>query len=112
MKSEMKGMLLENLVLDELLVWRETATPNPEILYWRTTGGREVDFIIERGDTLTPIEVKASTKPKLADTAGLNAFLDEYPHKTKHGILVHMGTRTERLTPRIWAIPLNVILGV
>lgn len=111
-KSEMEGMLLENLVLNELLVWRETATPNPEILYWRTAGGREVDFIIERGETLTPIEVKASVKPKLADIAGLNAFLDEYPQNTKHGILIHMGPRTERLTSRIWAISLNGILGL
>lgn len=111
-KNEMEGVLLENIVLNELLVWRETATPNPEILYWRTVGGREVDFIIECGDTLTPVEVKASVKPKLADTAGLNAFLDEYPKNTKHGILIHMGPRTERLTPRIWAISLNRILGL
>lgn len=111
-KHEMGGVLLENLVLNELLAWRETATPNPEILYWRTAGGREVDFIVECGGTLTPMEVKASAKPKLADIAGLNAFLDEYPKNTKHGLLIHTGPQTERLTARIWAIPLNRLLSV
>jgi len=111
-RSEMQGMLLENLVLNELLAWQGTTMPNAEILYWRTTGGREVDFVIEHGDILTPIEVKASVKPKLADTAGLHVFLEENSHKARHGILIHMGLQVERLTPKIWAIPLRMILGV
>jgi predicted AAA+ superfamily ATPase len=110
-KNEMEGMFLENLVMNELLVWRETATPNPEILYWRTSAGQEVDFVIECSGKLTPIEVKASLKPKLADIAGLSAFFDEYPDNSRPGILIHLGSRTERLTSKIWAIPLHRILG-
>jgi predicted AAA+ superfamily ATPase len=110
-ENEMEGMFLENLVLNELLAWRETATPNPEILYWRTGGGREVDFVIEWRGGLTPLEVKASVKPRLGDVVGLNAFLDEYPKNATHGVLIHLGPRTERLTSRIWAIPLRRIIG-
>jgi hypothetical protein len=109
--SDMAGFILENLVLGDLLVWRETLTPSPEVLYWRTTTGKEVDFVIEREGSLMPIEVKAAGRPRLDDTEGLNAFLDEYPDAARHGILIHTGDVIERLSPRIWAVPLSLALG-
>lgn len=110
--SDMAGFILENLVLNDLLAWRETQTPRPEVLYWRTTTGKEVDFVIEREGRLMPVEIKTAVRPRLADTDGLNTFLDEYPDHAPHGILIHTGDTVERLTPRIWAIPLAVALGV
>jgi len=111
-ESDMAGCILENVVLSDLLAWRETLTPAPEVLYWRTTAGKEVDFVIEHEGGLTPVEVKTSKRPHLADTAGLNAFLDEYPGAAAHGLLVHTGDEFARMTPRIWAIPLALALGV
>ena len=110
--SDMAGFILENLVLADLLAWRETQTPSPEVLYWRTTTGKETDFVIEREGRLTPIEVKTASRPRLADTDGLNAFLDEYPDAASHGLLIHAGDTVERLSPRIWAVPLSLALGV
>jgi hypothetical protein len=109
--SDMAGFILENLVLGALLVWRETQTPAPEVLYWRTATGQEVGFVVEREGRLTPIEVKTASRPRLDDTEGLNAFLDEYPDAATHGILIHAGETVERLSPRIWAIPLSLALG-
>ena len=109
--SDLAGSMLENLVLVALLAWRETQTPGPEVLYWRTVAGRKVDFVIELEGRLTPIEVKTSSRPRLDDTHGLNAFLDEYPDSAAHGILIYAGDTVERLTPRIWAIPLSLALG-
>jgi uncharacterized protein len=48
--AEPGGAHLENLVLTDLLAWRETRTTPPEILYWRTASGEEVDFVIELGN--------------------------------------------------------------
>jgi hypothetical protein len=110
--SDLAGFILENLVLADLLAWRETLTPAPEVLYWRTTTGKEVDFVIEREGLLMPVEVKAAGRPRLSDTSGLNAFLDEYPESAPHGLLLHTGDAVEALSPRIWAIPLSVALGI
>jgi len=110
--SDMAGFMLENVVLGDLLAWRETLTPAPEVLYWRTTTGKEVDFVIESEGRLTPIEVKAAARPRLGDTAGLNAFLDEYPDAAAHGLLIHAGEEFGPMSPRIWAIPLALALGV
>ena len=54
---------LIHIVLAQILGWRETAIPRPEIFYWRTSVGDEVDFVIETGGRLLPVEVKASACP-------------------------------------------------
>ncbi|MBI2437715.1 MAG: ATP-binding protein [Lentisphaerae bacterium] len=110
-KSDMSGFLLENLVLSDLMAWKETQTPAPEILYWRTAGGEETDFVVEFGDRVVPMEVKASSQPRLADIQGLKAFLNEYPGTAGHGILLYAGNRVERMTERIWAVPLAAALN-
>ncbi|MEO0109092.1 MAG: ATP-binding protein [candidate division WOR-3 bacterium] len=110
--SDMAGFMLENLVLSDLLAWRETLTPAPEVLYWRTTTGKEVDFVIESERGLTPIEVKTTRHPRLDDAVGLNAFLDEYPDIARHALLIHTGEEFGPISPRIWAVPLAVALGV
>jgi predicted AAA+ superfamily ATPase len=46
-ETEPRGAHLENLVLTDLLTWRDTQPRRPEVLYWRTATGDEVDFVIE-----------------------------------------------------------------
>ena len=58
--SEPQGSHLENLVLQDLLVWRDARVARAELGYWRTTIGEEVDFVIEAGNKLLPIEEKAT----------------------------------------------------
>jgi uncharacterized protein len=111
-KAGMRGSLLETLVFSDLLAWRETVTPRPDVSYWRTAGGAEVDFVIERGGTVVPVEVKATPRPQSGDIAHLRLFLGEYKNAVPHGILIHTGPRMERLADRIWAVPLSVVLGL
>jgi predicted AAA+ superfamily ATPase len=111
-KAGLRGPLLETLVFGDLLAWRETVTPRPDVSYWRTASGAEVDFVIEQGGTVVPIEIKSTARPQSGDIAHLRLFLDEYKKATPHGILIHTGPRAERLADRIWAIPLSVALGL
>jgi len=109
--SALKGPLLESLVLGDLLAWRETAAPGAEILYWRSVSGDEVDFVIERGSKVFPVEVKMTGRPRPADFKSLRVFLDEYGKAAPHAVLVHTGRKAERLADRIWGIPLSAALG-
>lgn len=47
--GEPAGAHFENLVLCDLLAWRDTQVPRCELTYWRTASGHEVDFVLERG---------------------------------------------------------------
>ena len=52
--AEPAGAHLENLVLHDLLAWRDARLERAEICYWRTAIGEEVDFVIEAGGSLLP----------------------------------------------------------
>lgn len=104
-ESEPRGAHLENLVLTDLLAWRDLQARRPEVLYWRTATGIEVDFVIETPDRLFPIEIKASARVMTADAKGLEAFLDEYPDLADGALLIHGGEETFPLTRRVLATP-------
>ena len=46
------GAMLENLVLSDLLAWRDGSSHRAELYFWRTHAGEEIDFVIEQGSTL------------------------------------------------------------
>ncbi len=104
-ETEPRGEHLENLVLQDLLVWRDSGSNRAEVLYWRTTLGEEVDFVIEAGDSLLPIEVKASGRPHFRDTTHLRTFRKEYRDKTRSGLLLHTGDAVEWVAPGVLAAP-------
>jgi uncharacterized protein len=106
----MRGQLLENFVLCQLLAWRETETPRPEIAYWRTAAGEEVDFVIEWRGKLLPIEVKAGPRPTRADARAVESFVREYSDLCSFGIVLHTGSETRPLSGSVLALPLSTIV--
>ncbi|HEX9877361.1 MAG TPA: ATP-binding protein [Gammaproteobacteria bacterium] len=103
--QEPGGAHLENLVLHDLLAWRDARIERAELGYWRTAIGEEVDFVIEAGGKLLPIEVKATARPRLADATHLRTFRKEYGKKARAGLLLHTGSTLEWLAPDVLAAP-------
>jgi predicted AAA+ superfamily ATPase len=90
-ETEPRGAHLENLVVNDLLAWRDSQIRPPEILYWRTTKGAEVDFVIEWQGQLLAIEVKTTSKVGYRDARHLKTFLREYRDVVRGGIVLHTG---------------------
>jgi predicted AAA+ superfamily ATPase len=99
------GPHLENLVLHDLLAWRDARTRRAEVFYWRTAIGEEVDFVIETAGRLLPIEIKATARPRLGDARHLRTFRAEYGKKARAGLLLHTGNTLEWLAPDVLAAP-------
>lgn len=104
-EDEPGGAHLENLVLLDLLTWRDARLRRAEVFYWRTTIGEEVDLVIEANGRLLPIEVKATRKPRLSDAKHLRTFRREYGDKARAGLLLHTGDALEWLAPDVLAAP-------
>ncbi|HEX7327166.1 MAG TPA: ATP-binding protein [Casimicrobiaceae bacterium] len=103
--AEPGGAVLENLVLGDLLAWRDARLERAELAYWRTASGEEVDFVVEAAGRLLPIEVKAGTRPRLADATHLRSFRAEYGKMARAGLLLHTGSTLEWLAPDVLAAP-------
>jgi hypothetical protein len=103
--QEPGGAHLENLVLQDLLAWRDARAERAELGYWRTAIGEEVDFVIEVAGRLLPIEVKATTRPRLSDAVHLRTFRTEYGKQARPGLLLHTGSMLEWLAPDVLAAP-------
>ena len=104
-ETEPRGAHLENLVLHDLLAWRDARLGRAELFYWRTTAGQEVDLVIEDGERLLPIEIKATAHPRLRDVRHLRTFRAEYGERARAGLLLHTGTTLEWLAPDVLAAP-------
>ncbi len=103
--TQPEGAHLENLVLLDLLAWRDARLARAELGYWRTATGEEVDLVVESDDRLLPIEVKAGARPRLGDAAHLRSFRAEYGKRSRAGLLLHTGSTIDWLAPDVLAVP-------
>lgn len=99
------GAHLESMILQDLLAWRDAQADRIDVCYWRASTGKEVDFVVEAGDRLLPIEVKATARPGANDALALQAFRQEYGRKCRPGLLLHTGTKTWWILPGVLATP-------
>lgn len=73
--------------------------------YLRTKDGAEIDFIIERGGQVVPIEVKWTQKPALNDARHLLKFLREQDSKAPHAYILCTCAYPMQLHPQVTALP-------
>ncbi|MBI5701410.1 ATP-binding protein [Candidatus Saganbacteria bacterium] len=104
-----KGTLFEHAVILEIIRRIRVLGENYKVCFWRTSGGAEVDCILDLGDRVVPIEIKASKKVALSEVKGLEIFLNDYPEAENIGFVITMGDRPEKITDRIIAVPWDYI---
>jgi predicted AAA+ superfamily ATPase len=98
------GHLFEHFIGLELLrCSRLTAEPT-RLRFWRDADGPEVDWILEQGQKLVPIEVKWTDAPTRSHVRHLHLFMNEYPAADR-AYVVCRSPRRLKLGDRIEAIP-------
>lgn len=102
-----KGILFENFVMLEIIRRVRALNKDYKINYWRTSGGAEVDCVIDLGKEVIPIEIKSGSNIRISDLRGLKNFLEEYSDIAKIGYVITTGERKEKLAENIIAIPWN-----
>jgi len=106
----MRGALLETYVAQNLSAILEAHLPDARLTYWHEQGRHEVDFVIENGQEVTAIEVKAASRWTDGDLSGLRAFMRRTPERST-GILAYNGDLAVALGDRLYAIPLGHLLA-
>jgi hypothetical protein len=80
------GFIFQNFIAN--ILQSRLFGSNAVLHYWRTTGGAEVDFVIERGAAALPIEVKFKNLKKIQIEKSLRSFIDKY--QPKKALLVNL----------------------
>ena len=73
--------MIEKLIARTLSRW-----VRPQIHYWRTRAGGEVDLLLGSGRRLVPVEIKLSTTVEARDLAGLRQCMKDLD--LKHGFVI------------------------
>lgn len=105
----MAGAIIETIAIIEIMKRYSNRGLRPQVYFWRTSNGTEVDLVIDLGGRLVPVEIKSSATPRIEMTGSMQAFMSAYGKHAPSGYLLHTGTLTLPLAPGITAIPISAI---
>ena len=74
------GRAFEHFIMLEIKRWLDYSEIESKMSFFRTTDGAEVDLILEVGQEVWPIEIKASSEPRLSDVRGLKSFIKDHKY--------------------------------
>jgi predicted AAA+ superfamily ATPase len=106
--SPFLGALFETMVVNYLLTLSDTLTIPPRAWHWRTSGGAEVDLVLERDGRLFPIEIKCKTNLTGHDTRGIRAFYGTYGERVQPGLIFYAGKEVYKVSEQVTAIPWQI----
>ncbi len=103
----MGGSIMETAVLMEIFKTLVHRGIEPQVYFWRTSTGIEVDIIVESSGRLIPIEVKLSATPRPSMASSIKALQQDLDEKATSGYLVHPGDITLPLGAGVTALPFD-----
>jgi uncharacterized protein len=104
------GQIFETFIFHHLQVITQLLTPKAHLFYWRMRSGQEIDFVLQHGRKILPIEVKLTRKPGYDDAKHLRLFLENY-NNADAGLLITCGQEIKRLGSNIMAVPWTMLSG-
>ena len=108
-QGPMAGAILETAVLGEILKASWHRGEEARVWFWRTSDGHEVDFVVEHGTELIPIEVRASSTPRIEMSRGIEVLHQQLPRKTVQGILIHTGSEALEWNASVRTLPASAV---
>lgn len=89
------GALFESMIIAELFKSSYNNGDKPQIYFWRDSHGNEMDCVIEKGQKLIPIEIKAGQTINTDFFKGLNWWYENIENKPENGYLIYGGTQDQ-----------------
>ena len=102
-----RGSSWEGLVIEQVLALERLRFPSSQFYFWRTSGGAEVDLLIQRGSKIIPIEIKTQQTPSRGDLRGLQECLKDL--KLQKGYVITLGPKSYALASNISVISAGAV---
>lgn len=84
------GQMFENLVVTECLKSRYNQGKNPNLYYFRTDKGQEIDLLFKQGSQLIPIEIKSAMTFNKKFAKGIK-YLQKITQSMNKGFILYAG---------------------
>jgi predicted AAA+ superfamily ATPase len=105
------AFLVENRIAVEMKALLSAYLPLAKLYYWRTSGGAEVDLVVEHDGRLIPIEVKWSEQVSKRDLRGLESFFHDMGSDAPWGAVFYRGTQLLKLNNKVLLVPYHRLWG-
>ncbi|MCB1035919.1 MAG: ATP-binding protein [Acidobacteria bacterium] len=93
-RHPLRGAIFESYVASELIKAFAHRRQEAPLFFWRDATGHEIDFLLDLGDRVLPIEVKAGETVPADATRTLEWWTSLLANPNRGGLLVHGGTET------------------
>jgi len=107
MAGPMGGAIFENFVVAELMKIFFHRGEEPNLYFWRTAEGSEVDIIVDTQGQLIPIEIKGSETPHPKMAKEIRSFQQTFENKAGKGYVLYPGGLVLPLEKDVIAFPLE-----
>jgi predicted AAA+ superfamily ATPase len=112
-EGNLTGAILENFVFMELRKQSTWSVTQPELFYWRTASGQEVDVVLEdRAGRVVGVEVKAAATLSGNDVRGLQALATTAGKQWVRGVVLYTGTEVIPFSANLHGVPLGRLWSV
>lgn len=109
-KPDLFGHVLENYVATELTKLLTFSNVRAKLLHFRTSDGKEVDFVLEKQDgSVFAIEVKKSESVNIQDFKGIQALTELTQKEFIGGIVLYSGKEVIPFGKNLWAVPFYIL---
>lgn len=96
-------------VLAELVKVFTHRGEEPRLFFWRTAVGEGVDFVLQTGGRLLPLEARVAIRPQPELTAGIRTFQKHFGERAGMGYVVHAQEARVSLGRHALAVPFREI---
>jgi predicted AAA+ superfamily ATPase len=101
----MGGAIMETAILSEIFKALTHKGFEPQVYFWRTSAGTEVDIIVDAAGKLVPVEAKLSATIRPDMASGIRVFQEDLGDRAAPGYIVHPGDVSLPLGPKVTALP-------
>jgi hypothetical protein len=98
-----RGSSFEGLVIEELAALAQRKLVRPELFFWRTQAGAEVDLLIVEGRRILPVEIKLGASVDPRSLAGLRQCMKDLG--LRRAWVVTSGREGRALSPGVDLVP-------
>lgn len=103
-----RGASWEGFLLEQIVSLYRQAAPQARPYFWRTSGGAEVDLLMDLGNRRIPFEFKLNTAPEPSQLKGLRNCMADL--NTRKGYVVYPGKEDYSLGQGVEALAADSLL--